>query len=167
VRTSQNLQTFSKFSAINFLSPYLSTQKNYPPMPRSIFGRLAALTLIFIGLCALKPMPLSKPYRFEPTNHQSPINQSPLHQSPDWGFFAHKRINRLAVLTLPPQMMVFFKPNIDYLTDHAVDPDMRRYASKHEAPGITLIWITTVLRHSTNCHGNGWMRSWHTPIFGP
>lgn len=53
---------------------------------------------------------------------------------PPWGFFAHKRINRLAVLTLPPQMMVFFKPNIDYLTDHAVDPDMRRYASKHEAP---------------------------------
>ncbi len=54
--------------------------------------------------------------------------------SPTWGFFAHKRINRLAVLTLPPEMMVFFKPNIDYVTDHAVDPDMRRYASKHEAP---------------------------------
>lgn len=52
----------------------------------------------------------------------------------NWGFFAHKRINRLAVLTLPPQMMVFFKPNIDYITDHAVDPDMRRYASKVEAP---------------------------------
>lgn len=31
-------------------------------------------------------------------------------------------------------MMVFFKPNIDYITDHAVDPDMRRYASKNEAP---------------------------------
>ena len=54
--------------------------------------------------------------------------------TPEWGFFAHKRINRLAVLTLPPQMMAFFKPNIDYITDHAVDPDMRRYASKHEAP---------------------------------
>ncbi len=53
---------------------------------------------------------------------------------PPWGFFAHKRINRLAVLTLPPGMMVFFKPNIDFITDHAVDPDMRRYASKHEAP---------------------------------
>ncbi|MBU6340769.1 MAG: hypothetical protein KGS48_04685 [Bacteroidetes bacterium] len=51
-----------------------------------------------------------------------------------WGFFAHKRINRLAVLTLPPQMMVFFKPNIDYITDHAVDPDMRRYATRFEAP---------------------------------
>ncbi len=98
-------------------------------MSRSIFARLAALGLIFIGLCALKPQRFSKPLRFETTNHQSPINQSP-----DWGFFAHKRINRLAVLTLPPEMMVFFKPNIDYLTDHAVDPDMRRYASKNEAP---------------------------------
>jgi hypothetical protein len=54
--------------------------------------------------------------------------------SPEWGFFGHKRINRLAVLTLPPQMMAFFKPNIDFLTDHAVDPDMRRYASKQEGP---------------------------------
>jgi len=103
-------------------------------MPRSIFARLAALILIFIGLCALKPIRFSKPYRFEPPNHQSPLHQPTINPSPDWGFFAHKRINRLAVLTLPPQMMVFFKPNIDYLTDHAVDPDMRRYASKHEAP---------------------------------
>lgn len=54
--------------------------------------------------------------------------------SPVWGFFAHKRINRLAVLTLPPEMMVFFKQHIDWISDHAVDPDMRRYASRHEAP---------------------------------
>jgi len=53
---------------------------------------------------------------------------------PDWGFFAHKRINRLAVLTLPPEMMVFFKRNIDWVADHAVDPDMRRYATKQEGP---------------------------------
>lgn len=51
-----------------------------------------------------------------------------------WGFFGHKRINRLAVLTLPPDMMVFFKPHIDFITDHAVDPDMRRYATRFEAP---------------------------------
>lgn len=62
------------------------------------------------------------------------VSFSPQNESPEWGFFAHKRINRLAVLTLPPKMMVFFKPNIDYLSDHAVDPDMRRYASKHEGP---------------------------------
>lgn len=54
--------------------------------------------------------------------------------TPPWGFFAHRRINRLAVLTLPPEMMVFFKPNIDWLADHAVDADMRRYATKNEAP---------------------------------
>ncbi len=31
-------------------------------------------------------------------------------------------------------MMVFFKPNIQFITDHAVDPDKRRYAVKEEAP---------------------------------
>ncbi len=51
----------------------------------------------------------------------------------DWGFFAHKRINRMAVFTLPPDMMVFYKKNIEYLTNHAVDADKRRYATKHEA----------------------------------
>lgn len=54
--------------------------------------------------------------------------------TPPWGFFAHKRINRLAVLTLPPEMMVFYKKNIDYISDHAVDPDMRRYSTKQEGP---------------------------------
>jgi hypothetical protein len=47
---------------------------------------------------------------------------------PNWGFFAHKRINRLAVFTLPPDLIRFYKSNIEYVTDHAVDPDMRRYS---------------------------------------
>lgn len=51
-----------------------------------------------------------------------------------WGFFGHKRINRLAVFTLVPDMMPLFKKNIEFLTDHAVDPDKRRYAIKAEAP---------------------------------
>lgn len=54
--------------------------------------------------------------------------------TPIWGFFAHRRINRLAVLTLPPEMMVFFKPHIDWISDHATDPDMRRYATPWEGP---------------------------------
>ena len=44
-----------------------------------------------------------------------------------WGFFGHKRINRMAVFTLPPEMVTFYKQHIDYLTEHAVDPDKRRY----------------------------------------
>ncbi len=51
----------------------------------------------------------------------------------DWGFFGHRRINRMAVFTLPQKMFGFFKRHIEYLTDHAVDPDKRRYATKHEA----------------------------------
>ncbi|MEM9895113.1 MAG: zinc dependent phospholipase C family protein [Bacteroidota bacterium] len=51
-----------------------------------------------------------------------------------WGFFAHKKINRLAVFTLPPEMIGFYKKNIQYITEKSVNPDMRRYAVKNEAP---------------------------------
>jgi len=51
-----------------------------------------------------------------------------------WGFFAHKKINQLTVFTLPPEMISFYKKNIDYLTAHAVDPDRRRYSNKAEPP---------------------------------
>jgi hypothetical protein len=53
--------------------------------------------------------------------------------APDWGFFGHRRINRLAVFTLPPELAVPLRGHIDYLTEHAVDPDKRRYATAHEA----------------------------------
>ena len=50
-----------------------------------------------------------------------------------WGFYAHQQINRLAIFTLPPEMIVFYKANIDYITTNAVAPDKRRYTSKDEA----------------------------------
>lgn len=49
-----------------------------------------------------------------------------------WGFFAHPRINYYAVFLLPPEMMVLYKPNIEFITEHAVDPDKRRYAIAEE-----------------------------------
>lgn len=52
---------------------------------------------------------------------------------PEWGFWAHKRINRLAVFRLPVEMQYFYKSNIDYLTENAVNPDKRRYAVVGEA----------------------------------
>lgn len=55
-------------------------------------------------------------------------------QSDGWGFYAHQKINRIAVYTLPPAMFGFYKSHIDYLTEHAVDADKRRYAIKEEAP---------------------------------
>ena len=51
-----------------------------------------------------------------------------------WGFYAHKKINFYAVFLLPPQMLVFYKPNIEFITEHAIDPDKRRYAVKDEGP---------------------------------
>lgn len=51
----------------------------------------------------------------------------------DWGFFGHRRINRMAVFTLPTEMIGFYKKNIEFITEHAVDPDKRRYATRHEA----------------------------------
>jgi hypothetical protein len=51
-----------------------------------------------------------------------------------WGFFGHKKINRIAVFTITEsELFQFYKKNIDYLTIHAVDPDKRRYAVKGEA----------------------------------
>ena len=51
-----------------------------------------------------------------------------------WGFYGHRKINYFAVFLLPPEMMQFYKPQIDFLTEHAVDPDKRRYAIPEEGP---------------------------------
>ena len=50
----------------------------------------------------------------------------------EWGFFAHKRINRMAVFTLPPEMMYFFKENIEFITEHATDPDKIKFTNPAE-----------------------------------
>ena len=51
-----------------------------------------------------------------------------------WGFYGHRKINRMAVFTLPPEMVGFYKRNIEFLSAHAVDADKRRYISEEEAP---------------------------------
>lgn len=51
-----------------------------------------------------------------------------------WGFFGHKKINNYAIFLLPPEMLSLFKPQIDFITEHAIDPDKRRYAVPEEGP---------------------------------
>jgi len=51
-----------------------------------------------------------------------------------WGFFGHRHINYHAVFLLPPEMLIFYKQNISFITEHAVDPDKRRYAVNAEGP---------------------------------
>ena len=50
-----------------------------------------------------------------------------------FGWYAHRKINRMAVFTLPPDMISFFKKNIEYITEHSVDPDKRTSAVEGEA----------------------------------
>lgn len=51
-----------------------------------------------------------------------------------WGFYGHQQINYHAVFLLPPEMMLLYKPNIGFLSEHSVDPDKRRYAVPEEGP---------------------------------
>ncbi|MEZ4908564.1 MAG: hypothetical protein R2771_13200 [Saprospiraceae bacterium] len=44
----------------------------------------------------------------------------------------------MAVFTLPPEMMVFLK-NIEYITEHAVDPDKMKFTGPTEELGIIYI----------------------------
>lgn len=50
-----------------------------------------------------------------------------------WGFYAHSLINRMAVFSLPPELISVYKPNIQFITEKAVNPDRRRYAVQGEA----------------------------------
>jgi len=51
-----------------------------------------------------------------------------------WGFYAHKKINRMAVYGTPTPLAVFYKKNIEYITQHAVDPDKRKFIDSAEGP---------------------------------
>ena len=52
-----------------------------------------------------------------------------------WGFEGHKIINRMAIFTLPNEIAIFFKKNIEYITEHSTTPDSRRYTNKKEGAG--------------------------------
>ena len=53
--------------------------------------------------------------------------------SSGWGFYSHRLINRHAVFTLPSDLMGFYKANLEFIQESAVNPDRRRYAVKGEA----------------------------------
>lgn len=51
-----------------------------------------------------------------------------------WGFYAHQEINELSVYTLPREMIPFYKANLNYIREAAVNPDRRRHSVPDEAP---------------------------------
>jgi hypothetical protein len=76
-----------------------------------------------------------------------------------FGFFAHRKINRMAVFALPPEMISFYKKHIEYITEHSIDPDKRsrivegedkkhyidiEYYGQHPFDTIPLLWKDAV-----------------------
>ncbi len=50
-----------------------------------------------------------------------------------FGWEAHRKINRMAVFTLPPDIMPFYRQHIEYLTERSIDPDRRAHAVPGES----------------------------------
>src|SRR5450432_4142269 len=53
-----------------------------------------------------------------------------------WGSWGHQHINHAAVFALPDDMRPFFYNHIDFITEEAVGPDLRKYTlnDKAESP---------------------------------
>lgn len=52
-----------------------------------------------------------------------------------WGYWAHPRINRAAVLALPTELRGFFYDHVDYVTEAAVMPDLRKHVLNDRTEG--------------------------------
>lgn len=51
-----------------------------------------------------------------------------------WGFWAHQKINEVAIFTLPYEMLPFYKSHMEELVAQAIAPDQRKHAVEEEAP---------------------------------
>ena len=50
-----------------------------------------------------------------------------------WGFWAHPIINKEAITLLPEPLKSFYSANEEFISKHAVDPDVRRNEDRNEA----------------------------------
>ena len=80
-----------------------------------------------------------------------------------WGFYGHKKITRLAIYTLPQEMMQFYKQNAALIIEKSVAADQRRYVIEAEGPrhyidldefdnldSIPKYWFQAVERYGEN-----------------
>jgi len=52
----------------------------------------------------------------------------------EWGFHAHKKINEIAIFSLPPEMIGFYQHHMSTIIERSVNPDKRRYINENEGP---------------------------------
>ncbi|MEI6124323.1 MAG: zinc dependent phospholipase C family protein [Bacteroidota bacterium] len=78
-----------------------------------------------------------------------------------FGFYAHRTINRMAIFALPPDMFSFYKKHVEYITEHAIDPDKRsrgiegedkkhyidiEYFGEHPFDSIPIYWNDAIAK---------------------
>ncbi len=51
-----------------------------------------------------------------------------------WGFYSHRKITKMAIYTLPEEMMKFYKQNASSIIESSVAADRRRYVIAAEGP---------------------------------
>jgi hypothetical protein len=96
-----------------------------------------------------------------------------------FGFFAHRKINRMAVFTLPPEMVGFFKKHVEYLSERSIDPDRRAHAVVGEAQrhyididhfgedpfeAMPRRWTDAVEKYSNDTLQEYGVLVWHIPV---
>lgn len=94
-----------------------------------------------------------------------------------WGFFAHKKINSMAIYTLPIEMIPFYKRHQKEIEELSVLPDQRRYIMDNEASRhyidldrytISDIHYTSWTEITKNIHQDSLVKHgivpWHIPI---
>ena len=52
-----------------------------------------------------------------------------------WGVWGHQHINKAAVFALPVEMRIFYYNHIDFITEEAVVPDIRKYTYNFKTEG--------------------------------
>ena len=57
---------------------------------------------------------------------------TPTNKNEEWGFFGHKKINELAIYTLPSALQKFYKAHLNEIVKWSVAPDQRRYVIAEE-----------------------------------
>ena len=51
-----------------------------------------------------------------------------------WGFMAHQLVTQMAIFSLPPEMLTFYKTHWEELKQASIQPDIRRYVWDDEKP---------------------------------
>lgn len=93
-----------------------------------------------------------------------------------WGFFVHQRINRLAVFTLPPEMIRFYKKHLQYISEAAVNPDRRRYLvpeegarhyidlDQYDNKELPVYWMDAAVMYGEDSLRQHGVLPWHLPV---